>query len=122
MSRRPKMAPGTQPAVCGSCKARPAETCGLCRTCYMRQYRDAVAAAGVQAKAFQPGEPATPTLETRLLPWPEAEALLARMEQVAANATTRRVEQLGPRVVLERYQDMATGDSMQRLTIIEREA
>lgn len=119
MSRRAKMTPGTQPAACEVCKARPAVTCGVCRTCYMRRRRDSRATA--RAEAPQPGETPAPKLETRLLPWPEAEALLARMEQMVANATTRRVEQLGPRVVLERYQDMTTGHSVQRLTVIEQE-
>ena len=60
-------------------------------------------------------------ITTRLLTIREAEALLNMVQRSIDASQVKRVEKMGERIVLERYQDMETGGKITRLTIREQE-
>lgn len=72
---------------------------------------------GISLEAFQPTPALRPPLVSRLLPVEEAERILAKAQAAIDACEVRRVEQIGPRAILERAQDMKTGEQIMRLTM-----
>lgn len=92
-------------------------TNGRCSTCCHRT----PAALWREYHGAAPGDVLT---SGTVLDADDAAAALDRINQLIAAAQIHRVEQIGPRCVLERHVDVDTGASVQRVTlvIIEKEA
>lgn len=71
----------------------------------------------VQLDAYRGGNAMRPPLVSRLLPAQEAERMLAEAQAAIDAAQIKRVEQIGPRVILERAQDIESGEQIMRLTL-----